>query len=86
MKLNLEMLARYAEKNALRNDYELSQELGIRRYLIRATRKGMRIGYDAVMEFYNRNGEAMTVEFIDFEGESLNGFKAKFVQIGDKLY
>lgn len=86
MKLNLEMLARYAENNALRNDYELAQELGIRRYLIRAARNGLRIGYDEVMEFYNRNGEAMTAEFIDFEEETLNGFKAKYVQIGDKLY
>lgn len=86
MKLNNEALARYAEINALRNDYELSQELGIGEYLIRAAREGGRIGYDAVRDFYNRNGEALTIELIDFEEDTINGFKAKYVQVGRKLY
>lgn len=86
MKLRNEKVARYAEIHALKNDKALSQDLCIGKYTIRLARKGMRIGYDGVKDFYNRHGEAMTVELIDFEEESLNGFKAKFIQIGNKLY
>ena len=86
MKLNIEELAKYAETRALRNDYELAFELGIRQHLIRAARNGGKIGYDAVRDFYNRNGEEMTVAFINFEEETLNGLKAKYLQVGNKLY
>lgn len=37
--MDLEKLAEYVERNALRNDYELAQELGIRQFLIHAARK-----------------------------------------------
>lgn len=44
------------------------------------------MGYDEVMEFYNRNGEEMTVKLIDFEEETPDEFKAKYIEIGNKLY
>lgn len=45
----------------------------------------MRIGYDEVRNFYNRNGEELTENLINFEEETLDGFKAKYIQIGNKL-
>lgn len=85
MKLDLEKLDEYVERNALRNDYELAKELGIRQFLIHAARKKLRIGYDEVRNFYNRNGEELTENLINFEEETLDGFKAKYIQIGNKL-
>ncbi len=85
MKLKAEKLKRYAESHGL-SEKELSKELGISTFLIAAARDGQRIGYDEVRDFYNRNGEALTRELIDFEEDTINGFKAKYIQIGSKLY
>ena len=48
--------------------------------------QGGRIGYDAVREIYNDLGEQTVTELIDFEEETLDGFKSKYIQVGDTLY
>ena len=48
--------------------------------------QGIGIGYDAVKDIYNKLGEAAVLQIIDFEEETLNGFKSKYVQVGKRLY
>ncbi len=85
MKLNLEGAQNYVARKGIKTYSEAAKTLGISVCTIKALEKGERIGYDAVKELYNRLGEEAVKELIDFEGESLNGFKSKYVAVGAKL-
>jgi hypothetical protein len=39
-----------------------------------------------VAEIFNRFGEEVTFDVIDFEEDTLNGFTSKYIRIGNKLY
>ena len=47
---------------------------------------GCGIGYDLAKDLYNFFGEAKFIKIINFEGDTLNGFKSKYVKVGNKLY
>ena len=54
--------------------------------VVKLLEQGARIGYDAVREIYNDLGEQTVAEIIDFEEETLYGFKSKYIQVDDALY
>ena len=68
-------------------DYNhLSAELGVEVEVLKLFERGVRIGYDAVRDIYNNLGEEVVREIIDFEEETMNGFKSKYVLVGKTLY
>ncbi len=86
MKLNIMGCRAYAERKGIKDYEELAEDLGLDVLAILELEQGNQIGYEAVKEIYNKLGEKVVLQIIDFEGETLNGFKSKYVQMGDKLY
>lgn len=86
MKLNIAGCRAFIERNGIEDYQSLSSALGISVSVLELLEQGGRIGYDAVREIYNNFGEQTVTEIIDFEEETLDGFKSKYIQVGDALY
>ena len=86
MKLNIKGCRAYCKQHGIRNYVELAERLELSTPVVRLLEQGNGIGYDAVKDIYNKLGEAAVLQLIDFEEETLNGFKSKYVQVGNKLY
>ena len=86
MKLNNKGCRSYCEQNGIKNYGELATLFGLSVTVIGLLEQGIGIGYDAVKDIYNKLGEAAVLQIIDFEEETLNGFKSKYVQVGNRLY
>lgn len=86
MKLNVDGCRRFCEQNGIKNYKELAQVFELSVTVVRLLEQGIEIEYDAVKDIYNKLGEAVVLQIIDFEEETLNGFKSKYVQIGKILY
>ena len=86
MKLNIAGCRAFIERKGIGNYQELSQEMGISISVLLLLEQGNEIGYDAVRDLYNSLGEQTVSEIIDFGEETLDGFKSKYVQVGDTLY
>ncbi|MCM1220225.1 MAG: hypothetical protein NC548_37625 [Lachnospiraceae bacterium] len=86
MKFRIKQLNRFVKRKGIHNYQELAAELGVDENLIRLAEYGQRIGYDAVKDVYNRIGERETLRIINFEGETLRGFKSKYQYIRGQLY
>lgn len=86
MKLNIMGCRTYCERKGIKNYAELSEVLGLSVEVIMWLEQGNEIGYDAVKDIYNKLGEKTVVQIIDFGEETLNGFKSKYILIGDTLY
>lgn len=86
MKLNIAGCRAFIERRGIENYQTLSSVLGVSVSVLKLLEQGGKIGYDAVREIYNDLGERTVAEIIDFEEESLDGFKSKYIQAGDTLY
>ena len=86
MKLNIAGCRAFIERKGIGNYRELSSVLGIGVSVLKLLEQGGRIGYDAVRELYNSLGEQTVSEIIDFEEETLDGFKCKYIRVGNRLY
>lgn len=87
MKLKVERFEQLAARKGYSSGWELMIALGAGKRAYACFRKGkVGIGYELVKEIYNTFGEYETAQVIDFEEETINGFKSKFILIGTKLY
>lgn len=86
MKLNIMGCRAYCERKGIKNYVELSEVLGLSVEVIRLLEQGNEIGYDAVKDIYNKLGEKAVLQIIDFGEETPNGFKSKYILVGDTLY
>lgn len=86
MKLNVDGCRSYCKQNGIKDYKELAQVFELSVTVVRLLEQGIEIEYDAVKDIYNKLGEAVVLQIIDFEEETLNGFKSKYVQIGKTLY
>ena len=86
MKLNIAGCKAFIERIGIEDYQSLSSVLGVSVSVLKLLEQGGRIGYDAVREIYNDLGEQTVAEIIDFEEETLDGFKSKYIQVGDALY
>lgn len=86
MKLNIAGCRAFIERNGIEDYQSLSSVLGVSVSVLKLLEQGGKIGYDAVREIYNDLGEQTVTEIIDFEEETLDGFKSKYIQVGDALY
>ena len=86
MRLKIDNFERLAKERGFRNGYDLAVDIGFGRNAYHYIRKGGKVGSDMVAEIFNRFGEEVTFDVIDFEEDTLNGFTSKYIRIGNKLY
>ncbi len=86
MKLNIKGCREYAKSKGIDNYYALAADLELEYEAIRLLEQVVKIGYDAVKDIYNKHGEKVVKKIIDFGEETLDGFKSKYVLVGDTLY
>lgn len=86
MKLNIDGCREYIAENGVKGYGELSEKLGVGIAVLKLWEEGYKMGYEAVRRIYNRIGEKATRKMIDFEEETIEGFKGKYIQQGRKLY
>ena len=85
MKLKIDEFENYTKRNKM-SASALFEKLGGGKLAYNQLKQGKAIGYDVARNMYNALGEWTFLSLIDFEEETLDGFKAKFVQVGNKLY
>ena len=86
MLLKIDKFEELAKSRGYRDGYELSRDLGCDKRTYGLLKSGHRIGSDIVAEIFNRFGDDITFEIIDFEEGTLNGFTSKYIRIGNRLY
>lgn len=86
MLLKVDKFEELAKSKGYRNGYELSRDLGCGKRTYKLLKSGNRIGCDIVVEIFNRFGDDVAFDVIDFEEGTLNGFANKYIRIGNKLY
>ena len=86
MRLKIDNFERLAKERGFRSGYDLAVDIGFGRNAYHYIRKGGKVGSDMVAEIFNRFGEEVTFDVIDFEEDTLNGFTSKYILIGNKLY
>lgn len=85
MKLKIKEFENYAKRNRLAPSAML-EKLGGGELAYSQLKQGKAIGYDVARNMYNALGEWVFLTLIEMEEETLDGFKSKFVQVGNKLY
>lgn len=84
MKLNVKEFRKYAKQKGVRPNVLLIRlgggELAYRRFKRRCS-----LGYELARDMYNALGEQTFLSLVTFEGETIDGFKSKFVRVGQKL-
>jgi hypothetical protein len=75
-----------AKRKGLSNGKLLWKKIGGGKAAYTLMKNGCDISYEVVKGLYNYYGEVETLKVIDFGEETIDGFKAKFIQVGDKLY
>ena len=86
MKLNISGCRAYCEKSGIKNYAELSAHLDIPMPALDVLEQGNEIGYEVVKDIYNKHGERAVRQIIDFGEETMDGFKSKYVLVGERLY
>ena len=86
MRLRFKEFEDLAKRKGYRTDKILIKRMGGGDGTLSCLKAGCRIGDELVKNIYNAFGEYETTRVIDFEEDSINGLKAKYIQIGNKLY
>lgn len=86
MKLRIREFERLAKGNGYGNGRHLMRRLGAGKNAYATIKNGNQIGYDLAKELYNTFGVLAFLEVIDLEGETLGGFRSKYVAVEGKLY
>lgn len=86
MKLNIEGCRSYCEERGIATAAEFARVLDLSVTALNLLARGVRIGYEAVKDIYNKLGETTVLRIIDFEEGTPDGFKSKYIRIGKVLY
>lgn len=86
MKLRIREFERLAKGNGYGNGRRLMRRLGAGKNAYAAIKNGNQIGYSLAKELYSTFGVLAFLEVIDLEGETLGGFRSKYVAVEGKLY
>lgn len=84
MKLKIEEFENYAKRNGVAPS-RLLKKMGGDDLTFKHLKKGCAIGYDLARDMYNALGEWAFLSLVDMEEETIDGFKAKYIQIGNRL-
>lgn len=85
MKLKIDEFETYTKRNGVSPNVMLKR-LGGGKYAYKHLKDGCALGYDLAREMYNALGEWTFLSLVDMGEETIDGFKAKFINIGNKLY
>ncbi len=85
MKLNIDEFENYAKRNGVTPRMML-QKLGGGKYAYKHLKDGCALGYELAKDMFNALGEWTFLSLVNMEGETIDGFKAKYIVIGNKLY
>ena len=85
MKLKIDEFENYAKRNSVSPRLML-QKLGGGRLAYKHLKNGCALGYEFAKEMYNSLGEWTFLSLVDMEEETIDGFKAKYIVIGNKLH
>ena len=86
MRLKVEEFEELAKRKGFRSGYMLWRKIGGGRSAYALVEKGIGVAYEVMKNLYNLVGEKEMINVVDFEEETINGFKAKNIELGDKLY
>ena len=86
MKLRIQKFEQLAKRGGYGNGRRLMRRLGAGKNAYAAIKNGNQIGYDLAKELYNTFGVLAFLKVIDLEGETLGGFRSKYVTVEGKLY
>lgn len=85
MKLKIEEFESYAKRNKV-SATKMLVKLDGGKLAYNQLKAGNAIGYELARDMYNALGEWNFLALIDLEEETLDGFKAKYIQVGSKLH
>ncbi len=84
MKLNVKEFRKYAKQKGVSPNVLLIS-LGGGEFAYRRLKRHCSLGYELAREMYNALGEQTFLSLVTFEGETIDGFKSKFIRVGHKL-
>lgn len=85
MKLKIDEFENYAKRNGTTPNAMLVK-LGGGKQAYKQLKDGSALGYELAKDMYNALGEWLFLSLVDMEEETIDGFKAKYILIGNKLY
>ncbi len=86
MKIIIDKFEQLAEQNDFKDGNALFRYFGGGSKAYKKVKANCRVSYDIVKEMYNKFGVGAVLDTIDMEGETLNGFKSKYVEVGNYLF
>ena len=86
MKLKIDAFDELAKRKGYITGFLLWLKIGGGRSAYSLVEKGIGVGYEVIKNLYNLVGEEEVVKVVEFEEETINGFKAKYIELGDQLY
>ena len=85
MRLKIRACRRFLKVSGINNYAKLSEEFNVEVIVLVRFEKGYRIGYEVVRELFNKYGQAVVSKMIDFEEETIESFKSKYILVGKML-
>lgn len=86
MRLKFKEFDDLAKRKGFRTGKILIKRVGGGDSTLSCLKAGCQVGDEIAKNIYNRFGEEETLKVVDFEEDSINGLKARYIQIGNKLY
>ena len=86
MKLKTDEFKELAKRKGYRSDFVFWKSLGGGKSAYKLVKDGFQVGYEFMKNLYNTVGETEMLKVVDFEEETIDGFKAKYMEIGGTLY
>lgn len=86
MKLKIQEFEELSKKKGFEDGKEFFVFLGGGKRAYKVLVANRLIAHDMVKDIYNYLGEYSTKKVIDFGEEGIDGFKAKYIRVGNKLF
>lgn len=86
MKLRIEEFEKAATEKGKKSGRSLWIEMGGGKSAYDFIEKGAKVGYETAKNIYNAFGEEKTIRIIDFEDETIESLKEKYILVGNTLF
>lgn len=86
MKLNTDKFEDLAKRKGYKNGFTFWKRIGGGESAYELLAQGNEIGHEIVKDLFNLIGEKELKTVVNFEKETINGFKARYIEINGKLY